>query len=633
MLQAIRDRAQGVIAWGIVILISVPFALWGIQEYLGVGKEPQAATVNGQEITTGDLEQRTREFRDNLRRQLGSSYRPELFEEQALRKQVLEGMINNLVLSQTAADWGMRAGDAQVRAAIGAIPAFRAADGSFDLQNYRNALKNQGLSETAFESGVRHDLVMAQLRTAVVNSAFATKRELAETVRLRDQQRRIRYVEIPAAAFQNAVPVEDAALQDYYRTHPAEFKVPERVKVEYLVLDVGTIAAGVPMDEDLLRSYYAQHKGEFVTPEERHLRHILVKPKDGDDAAALARARELLQQLRAGADFATLARENSDDPGSASQGGDLGWVEPGVMVKPFEDAAYRLAKGALSEPVKTPFGYHIIQVLDVRHGGKADFETLHDQVAAAYRRQEAENLFYDQAERLADLVYENADSLQPAAEALDLKIRQTDWFGRATPPAVLNNPKAVAAVFSEEVLDQGNNSEPIELGPEKLLVLRVSDHEEAQVRPYAEVREQVRSAYVREQAAKLARQAGEQGLKELRQGSAPQALAEAHGWKYQDPEWVARSGGKLPAALLQKANGLTPAAPDQPVFDGVALDNGDFALVGVYQVRDGDIGSLSEAAHRTLARQLEATQGQGEFAELTAALRGRADISRPEAKP
>lgn len=629
MLQSIRDKAQGWIAWAIVVLISIPFALWGIQEYLGVGSEPIVAQVDGQDITERELDRQARDFRENLRVSMGAAYNPNLISEETLRAQVRDRMIDERVLLNAAVHWGLRVSDEQVAAAIQSIGAFNR-DGRFDYDLYDTVLRNRGMSRPSFENGMRQEMVMNQVQAAVYGSTLVTQRELSEAARLEHQQRRFAYLLIPSEPFEANVAVDDAALQAYYEQQREQFLIPERVSTQYLLLDAARLAQQGVVDEAAVRAYFEQHAAEFRTPEERRVRHILIGiPSGADEAlaeAALAKAQALRGRVAAGEDFAAVAREASEDTGSAENGGDLGWIEPGMMVEAFESAAYSLGTGVLSEPVRSQFGYHLIEVMEVRGSGAGDFEQLAEKVEVAYRRHQAENQFYDYAERLADLTYQNPGSLAPAAEALGLEVQTTELFARSQPPAPLDSPKAVDAAFSPDVLVQGNNSEVIELAPDRVLVLRVLAHEPEHLRPLDEVRDEVVERYRRSQAADAAAAAGAAALQELGAEGSLRVLAESRGWKLEEVDFTSRDANLLvPSAVLQQAFALPPPTDGGISRGGVRLDSG-YALVEVSAVRYGDLASLDATRRDAVENQLRNARGRFDFDRLLVGLRAAADV-------
>jgi peptidyl-prolyl cis-trans isomerase D len=627
MLQEIRERAQGWFAWAIVVLISIPFALWGIQEYLGFGRVPVLAKVNGQEITERDLD-------NAMHRQRPQAGEVDPEGGQAQRRQtVLDGMISETLLVQATDAMKMRVGDAAVVGAIRSVPAFQR-DGHFDMPAYQQVLRQQGMQEAAFEQQLRRLLVTDQLVEGIRGSAFVTPAELRDSLRLSEQQRDAGYFVLRRSDFATTAAPTDDEIKAYYERNRDAFMSPERVQVEYLELDAAALAGSSQPDEEAIKGYFEQHRHELVQPPQRRARHILFAADAAAGAGKLAEAQQkaqtAIERLRKGEDFAALAKELSDDPGSAGQGGDLGLFERGVMVKEFEDVAFSLPVGQVSEPVRSPFGVHLIEVTEVREGEEPSLETMRPKVVQALQRAEAERLFYEQVERLSDLTYENAGSLDPAAEALGLKSRVTDWFGREGGLGVLAVPKVVAAAFSEEVRGEGRNSEPIEVGPEHTVVLRVRAHEPARLRPLEEVRTEVVARLADEKAAVAARARATELLGRARAGEGLDALAKEAGSGY---ERVARMGRRpvgVPPPIAQAVFGL-PRVPagGSAAFVLVDLGNGDVAVAGLFGVEDGS-AAVNEAQAQALRTALAAQHGVVDLTRFQEDLRGRAKL---ELKP
>lgn len=637
MLQAIRDKAQGWIAWVIVILISIPFALWGIQEYLGVGGEPEVAVIEGEAITERMLDQRVRDFRENLRYSLGEAYSPDLFEDSVLRPQVLDAMVEEIVLTGAAQDWNLRTAPAQARAFIASIPVFQR-DGRFDTQLYEATVRNRGIGPAEFEQGVLRDLAVEQLRTGVRDSALVTESEVAERVRLLREQRVVRYLTIPAERHRGEVVVEEGALRAYYQENLERYRTPERVKISYLLLDSSELGRLVEVEEGSLRRYFDDHRAEFVGLQERAVSHILLSVPPGSDAAGEAEIRQkaeaLLAELRTGAAFADLAREHSEDPGSAAMGGDLGWVEPGIMVPAFEEAAFALEPGTVSEPVRTEFGYHLIQVTDVRGGSGADFDAVRDRVEASYRAFEAESLYFDYAERLAETAYEHSDSLVPAAEALGLDVQTTDWIARDNAfPAPLTSPRVAAAVFSDDVLIERHNSELIEIGPQQAVVVRISEHEPSGILPFDGNKPAIEADYVREQSAQRAAAAGAAYLERMQRGETTLgALAEAGAYSLYEPGAVGRGQGDVPAEVLRLAFTMAPPQPGSPAYAGTPSRAGDYQLVELSAVEPGQLGAMTTAERERFMGQIRDELGETELESITRNLRNQAKVELTQKK-
>jgi len=633
MLQAIRDTAQGWIAWAIVILISIPFALWGIADYLGVGAEPVVATVNGDEIKERELDQRYQEFRRSLQERLGANFRPEMFDEQRMRQQVLDGMINDLIIEQASRDLGLYAGDELVRQAILSVPAFQK-DGEFDRAIYERALQLQGYpAPVQFEERLRNSLVTGQLETAVSETEFATSRELEEMARLRKQRREFSYLRVPASKFRSDEPIPEEQLKAYYQAHTEQFRSPEQVKLQYLVLDTDSLVETINPGEDQLREYFDSHREEYLQPEKRRASHILVGVEgnaDTEQQAALQKIESARARILAGEDFAAVAKEVSEDPGSAPNGGELGFFGPGEMDPAFEQAAYSAVRGEVTEPVRSSFGYHLILVQEIQPEVAPSFDEVRERVLRAVSKQEAERLLADYAERLSNLAYEHPDSLEPAAQSLGMEIQTSDWIGPGGGKDLLAYREVVAAAFSDDVLAQGNNSELIELGPERMLVLRVAEHREAAVKPLQDVMEQVVELIRKEQAREAARSQAEALLSRLKEGTTLEQLQGEAGYELKQLSALERTSREAPPQLVAEVFKLARPVEQAPTLSAVALGNDDYAVVALTGVTDGALGDLDESSRSREKAVLERSRGQEYYQHLVQFLRSEAEVEFPE---
>lgn len=629
MLQEIRERAQGWIAWFIVILISVPFALWGISSYLDGGSTLVVASVNGQEITEREFENGYRQFRQRVRDQLGSNYRPELMDDARLREEFLQSMIRDRLVLQASSEMGFSAGDTLVRSYINSIPAF-SAGGTFNSEVYERILRNQGLSPVGFEAQVRQSLMTEQLSRSVSATEFATDAELRDMVRLRLQRRGLDYLVIPAAEFKDSVVVSEAEVQSYYETNQQLYMAPERVKLEYIELDVDNLSATLKADEASLLGYYEQHKSEYVTPERRRASHILFTLGEGStaEADALNQASDALERIRSGEEFAKVAKELSQDPGSSETGGDLGFFEKGIMDKSFEDVAFALSVDEVSEPVKSSFGYHIIKLTAVQRESGKSYEQVKDQIKSAYLKGEAEKLFYEYAERLSDLTYEDPDSLQPAAEALGIAIKSSDWIERSGGSGPFASAKVIGSAFSDDVLLERHNSEAIEIGAEHIIVLRVVEHEEPSLRPLDKVKDEIVSHLKSKGAAELARKRGQEILAALTGGGASlESLAKDSGLKISSVNSVDRDNGEIPAAVVTSLFRLPKPAENARSYGEAVLENGDFAVLALNHVADGGDNDADEIGGTVaLKSALERSRGQTYYQHLIQNLEENAKI-------
>src|SRR5690606_31124530 len=395
------------------------------------------------------------------------------------------------LLEQRALDLGYRVSDATLAARVMSIPEFQV-EGEFSKDRYIALLRSNGITEAQFEEDLRTDTLIRQLQSGVLDSAFVTPYELDRRYALQHQEREIDYVLIAANEFRDQIEVTDEDIERWYTEHQSEFMLPEKVDLQYIELTREHAAGAVEVTEAALREYYEQNKDKYQTPERRKARHILITIGDGlDEAAAEKKATELTERIKGGADFAQLAEEYSKDPGSAAQGGDLGWAERGMFVGPFEEALFSMSPGEVRGPVKTQFGYHIIQLEEIEHGEQRSFEDVRGELEAEYRKEQSEAFFYEQAEKLGDLAFESLTELDSVARAMGLPIKTATGVTREGGGELPSNPEIFEAAFSDDVLERGQNSPLIAVDDDRAIVLRVTNHVPAEPRPLAEVKDEI----------------------------------------------------------------------------------------------------------------------------------------------
>ncbi len=628
MLAFIRDRAKGFLAWFIFILIVIPFAFWGIESYFEGGGDVYVAKVNDVEIPARSYQRLLLQERNFRQQVLGATPDSPLLDEALLKRDVLERLINTEAVAQAALAAGFRISDAQLRSQIINNAQFQR-DGRFDPQLYRRLLNSLGLTEPAYEAQLRRDLLVAQLMGSAPETAFVTAVEEDRGLRLQHQERRVGYLLLQAATFLSDEPVAEEEIKAYYEENLAQFSIPEQVRVEYLELAASDLVSQVSVDEETLRKLYEERQSEFMVPEERRASHILIavdeNADEGADAAAREKAESILKRLRASESFADLAKEFSDDPGSASAGGDLGFFGRGVMAKPFEEQVFVMGKDEISEPVRTRFGYHIIKLTDIRAARGRSFEEVRDILARDYREQKAEEMFYDVADRLADLTYEIPDTLEVAAEELDLEIKTSEFFSRTEGAGIAADAKVRAAAFNPEVLEEGNNSEPVTIGQNHLVVLRVKDRRPASHRPLEAVRADIEQVLRMERAREKAEEAGRKVVERLRAGEQPAEVAKELGVEWREPGYVRRDDPAVAPDVLQFAFTLS-RAEGMPVIAGRRLANGDFAVVGLYEVKDTDPATLPATERRRWRQQAQRNMGLLEGNAMLESIRQRAEV-------
>ncbi len=461
-------------------------------------------------------------------------------------------------------------------------------------------------------------------------SAFVTEGELLEAQRLQLQRRDVTYLTIPPATPETLPEPDAAVLEAFYAERGAAFAEPEQVRLAYLELGIDRLAAEVEAPgEATLERLYEEERTRLAGGEERRARHILLElPADADEAtrdAVLARAEALRAQLAEGAGFEELARTESDDPGSAESGGDLGFFGRGVMDPAFESAAFELAVDEISPPVRSAFGYHLIQVTEVRGEAPPSFAELRDTLVEIYRRQQAEQIFFDRSETLANLAYEHPDSLDVAAETLGLRVQQSPWISRGDAESwPLAEPRVVEAAFAPEVLGEGLNSEILELADGRLLVLRLGERKPARQPDLAEVRDAVLSRYREQRASELARERGAALLERLVAGASLQELAAETGVEPVAVAGMRRDDTARPLAIVRAAFRLPSPGGAAPSVTGVETGSGGYALVELNAVIPGEPEAAGDEAR--LREALSRVQGSAELAGVVSGVRGRATV-------
>jgi peptidyl-prolyl cis-trans isomerase D len=513
----------------------------------------------------------------------------------------------------------------RVREEILKIPSFLI-DGKFNAEQYTMALATQGMSPLSFEERVRQDLGVRELPAQVDATALVTDAEVDAYLRLRDQRRDIRFVKIDRPAPQNS-DVGDDEIDTWYKAHTAEFMVPERVALDYLELDAGKLDVNLTVDDSVLMERYEKEKARFVTNEQRLASHILVKvPGTGspdDQKQALAKAEEISSELKSGKDFATLAKENSVDLGSKNQGGDLGWLEKGTTDEAFESALFALGKDEISAPILSSEGYHIIQLRDIRAGKTRSFDEVKDELAREHAATERDRVYAEKAGRLTDLTYADPSSLETAAKELGLSVQKTPLFGRNGGEGLAANPAIAKAAFSDAVLVQNNNSDPIDLGPNHIAVVRIAEHKPATPIPLDEVRDQVRSRIIAERVSKQAKAHADALLADLDTGKSLGAL----GLEVEEHKGIGREGATLDSNLTAAAFAMPRPQAGQPTHRVVDLGGDSYAVLELDNVIDADPSSLDATSREAARNTLRQSAGSAVSREFIAVLRKNMKIS------
>lgn len=626
MLKLIRDNAKGVVAWIIIIIIIIPFALWGVNEYFSGGRDVVVAKIGDRDVSLSEYQNLYQRELAMRRQTAGGRFSTD---DPSIRRDVIERLVNTEVVAQAVRDGGFRVPDARLGQRIHAMREFQDG-GRFDPVLYERLLRASGMSKSQFEEGLRQDLMMEQLIGGVSDTAFVTPRDLEALLRLLEQRRRFAHLVLQASDYTDRVQVDEGRISQYYEENRGRYAVPERVSVQYLELSMADIATGVPVDEETLRRFYEERAPTLTVGEERHARHILIEVDQDAGAeaveAARARAEEVLAAIEAGEPFEQAAREHSDDSGSARSGGDLGFFGRGAMVGPFEEAVFSMKPGEVRGPVQSPFGFHLIRLEEVRPGSLRSFEEMAPSLREEYRRTRAEERFFDLTERLADLTFEHSDTLAVAAEELGLELKKAGPFSQDGGEGIAAEGAFREAAFAADVLESGHNSPLVELGQNRVVVLRVADRHPASHLPLAEVRDGIERELHRGDAAAMAREDGERIIARVAEGAALEELAREYGATWHPTTTVRRDDTQLDPAVLSAAFSMPRPAAGEPVTDGVELFSGDYAVLALYEVMDGVPEAVAEdqrAAHGEAVAQF---LGQRTVQDLIDSLRERKKV-------
>ena len=636
MLQTIRDKTTGTAAIFVVAIICVPFAFFGIEQFASGGSDPAVAKVDGQKITQRQYSNGYDQAYQRFQQLLGDNFDPALVQSPQFKQSVLQGLIQDEVMSQHINDAGYRVGEARAFETIRSQSAFQVGD-EFSPEAYRRTLQAQGYRQPeAYEALVKRSLAQGQLETGVRSSAFVVPAEVNLAYKLEHQTRRFKQLTFAAADYRDKVELADDVVRARYDENPERFRTDERVKLQYLDVNASAIGADAEPSEEELRALYEAEQSRFSTPEERLTRHILIKAGDERDAdAARAEAEALRARLvDGGEDFADVAKAESEDAGSASQGGSLDWVRRGMMVTPFEDAMFALDAGVVSEPVETDFGWHLILVDEIREPSVKPFDS--DDVQATlrrtYQRRMAEERFQALADQVEQLTFENPESLQPAAEAAGLTVQETGWITRSGGAGIAQFPAVLDAAFSAAVLDLDENSEMVGVDDTRAVVLRKLAYEPSEIRPFEDVQAQIRSELVSQRAQAMAVEAAEAALSEAEQGKPLDVLAAELEAELADSGAIERSDttGRddvlLDPSIVRQVFVMQAPAEEARRYKVLTAGNGDAVLVALESVQAPAVPNKDAIERRTLAARLRNANSNAELTALQAGLREQASV-------
>lgn len=605
MFDAVRKYQR--VMLGVILLGILPaFVFFGVSGYDNmVGGGDDVAVVAGQKISRQAFDQAHRQQVERLQQMLGNQVDVKMFDTPAARAQTLEGLITQQALLSEARDKHITVPGSEIQKAILGIQGLTGDDGKFDFERYRTLLAQQNMSPAMFEAQMRQDLALQQLANAVQQTAIVPQTVVDRLFRLQESRRTVRTRTIDPKEFESGIQPTEEQLAKYYEENSTAFQVPESVDIEYVVLDrAGLAAAAKPSDAEL-KAFYERNKAQFSEPEQRRASHILITVPADADAAAKSAAKEkaagLLAELKASPDkFADIAKASSQDPGSAEQGGDLGFFARDMMVKPFSDAAFALKEGEISDLVQSEYGFHIIQVTGSKGSGEKPLAEVKPEVESLYRQQQGAKRYSELAESFTNTVFEQSDSLQPAVDKFSLELKKADKLTRNPGPAVpadspLRNQRLLERIFGDEALRNKRNTEAVEVSPGVMVSARVAGHHPAKRQPLEEVKDQVRAQVITAEAARQAKAQGEKLLAELKAEATP-ALD-----NFSPATTVTRaSPGELAPPALAETFRL--AAANLPAFAGVDLGVRGYQLIRLEKAEGPD----PEAQDRRQAYQEQA---------------------------
>ncbi len=618
-----------ILVYIVIALIALTFAFFGVDAYFrgGGGAADEVATVGDSKITVQEFATSLRRAQDRMRAQAQGQQAQQLnayVNSPEFRQAVLDEMIQRRVLLQQASRAGMAVSTEELRSAIASFEAFYGDDGNFSIQRYEQLLRAQNMTPAQFEHQIEQDILLGRIRNTVAGTAFMPDKVVERLTRIREQQREVSQLVISPASFRDKAEVTEEEAKQYFEENRSLFRIPERAKVEYLVLTPEVAAGNVKVSDDELKQVYERRITEFQTPEERRASHILITVASGasdeEKAAAEAKANTIYQQLRAEPKrFAELARANSGDPGSAEQGGDLGFFQRGFMVREFEDAAFALSKGEISAPVKTQFGYHIIRVDEIKAVKTTPFKQVREQLLKEVQQDRVQEAYLEAAQTFSDLVYTEYDSLKPTADALNLTIQQSDWVSPVSSGMnpLLNNTQLLEAIFSAESLEERRNTEAVEVQPNTMVAARVVEHAPASDMPFEDVSADIIDFLKAERAIEQAKARGEALVKKLNDGEKVKGLD----WSRPNSVTLLRRQGLHPEGARAV---FTADTSKLPAYAGVVVDDGRYVVYRISKVQE--VESVSPEQVQTSRRQLSQIAQQEQYSSVVESMRERSDV-------
>ena len=627
MLTSIRERATGWIAWAIVILITIPFALWGVNSYFSGGTNVNVAKFDGEKIDYQTYQRALYNERERVRQQYGQNISADFLSGNILGRQVVNRLANEILLYRYANDQGFRISDEQLVEAILSSPGFQTEEGKFSRDQYERVLQFSGYSPSQFEEIQRNSAAVQQIQTGFIESVLPMDDAVDDILKVLKQKRIGEYSVIEPSRFLSESEVSEEEIQASYDRDKDRYKEEGRVKVQYIELLLSDFAKNLIPDEETLRDQYNADTERYLQAEQRNVSHILLNTEGDEDAGANDLASQLVERLRAGEDFGALAAEYSADVGSAENEGSIGWIGRGATVPEFEAVAFSLKGGETSEPVKTNFGIHIIQVNEIESEKVKDFEEVRDELVAQVKKERAELEMFETSEELRNIAYEQPDSLDPAADALGLNLEVSEWFTRTEGAGIAENPAVRSAAFSDEVLQQEFNSDVIQIDDGHLVVLRKNQFQAAEQLELAEVKAEITEKLLASKSTAIAQGFAEELIKELKDGGDWNQVLSEIGLSVTDiPSIDNESTDPLSFDIAKIVYSAQKPSPEKVVYGGSPVRDGQYMIFRLTDVVSGDTASASEDERQGIENAIRQRFGVGLFETYVTQLRDGIEI-------
>ena len=625
MLTEIRDRSSGLFAYVIAGLIIVPMAFWGVQEYANPDANPSLVEVGDQKITQAGFQAQFNNEQQRMRQAMGENVNNDYLSSDGFRENVLQQMINRALLEQIAEDQNYRIGDAQLAEEIKNSELFQI-DGKFDQAAYDQYARGTQFSKTRYEKALRGDKVLGQITSGYQESSIVLTDEMRDLLEIQAEKRSFDLVTIKQSDYLSGVEVNAEEIQEYYNANLSQFLEQEKMSISYVELNIDQISEDIEVDDDELLVIYEQSVESYISAEQRDTRHILLSTNNGeDDDVQRAKAEQLLAEINNGADFSVLAQEHSLDPSSAAKGGSLGLIERDQMVAKFDKAAFELAEGVISEPIKTEFGYHLIQVVKIITPVQQTFEEVKFDLRQEELDRLAEEALLEQADQLRDLAFEQADNLEAIAEQLGLTIFTSEMFDRNRGEGIASSAIVRNAAFSDEVLIEDINTEPLEVSDGQYIVLRKAVYQASEPSELAKVSEQIKSLVLSQKATAATQLAGA-ALLDKAESDWLSIVADESNQVSSHSIALIDNSREVPASVIRQISTMQ-INNDAPSLGFIEDRNGDFHLIRLTNVEAGNVNTISAQIKDSTRRILSQRNGQ---ALLSTYIKSLSDTLAPE---